>query len=90
MSVCMCVQGPKYLEIPKIHIANCYTIEGFCYSNGKMIHNMCHRLLSQYVYIMFIVVANHFLTRLANSINDIFRFILNLGVYVCICVCMYM
>ena len=36
-------------------IANCYTIEGFCYSNGKMIRSI-------YVYIKFLGVgiANSF------------------------------
>ena len=46
---------PNYL----FRIVNCYTIEGFCNSNGKMIHSM-------FIF-KFIEVANHFLTLLANS-----------------------
>ena len=38
MVVCYCVSRKSEKNL--FRIANCYTIEGFCYSNGKMIRSM--------------------------------------------------
>ena len=77
--MCMCVCVHRYLKckITRFALQIATQLKGIAIQMGLPFNN------SQYVYIKFLGVANHFLTWLANSANHIFRIILHLDMYVC-------